>query len=220
MTNRELLEQYIPLVDFLGNAMGPFTEVALNDVSTPYKAVMAIYNGHLSGRTVGSPATDYSINVLHSDEYRDHNYAVRYKAQANGKTFLSSTYYIKNPQGDLIGLLCINTDISPARDLLTSIDRFMESTNLSPFFNKVSTEEPPQENLNTPIASLAKSIILKTVEKYGVSPERMTREEKIMVVQELSNQGVAGIKGSVSEIAKQLCLSESTVYRYLSLKNS
>ena len=34
------------------------------------------------------------------------------------------------------------------------------------------------------------------------------------------DQGIADIKGAVSEIARQLCLSESTVYRYLSLKSN
>lgn len=46
----------------------------------------------------------------------------------------------------------------------------------------------------------------------------MTRQEKMEIVWELTNQGIPRMKGAISEIAKQLELSESTVYRYISLK--
>lgn len=48
----------------------------------------------------------------------------------------------------------------------------------------------------------------------------MTRQEKMEIVWELANQGIPRMKGAISEIAKQLELSESTVYRYISLKEN
>ena len=49
----------------------------------------------------------------------------------------------------------------------------------------------------------------------------MTRgEDGIRSSGSCSDQGIADIKGAVSEIARQLCLSESTVYRCLALKSN
>lgn len=217
MSNEEILAQYIPLVEFLGSAMGPFTEVVLNDLSNPQKAVIAIKNGHLSGRTIGSSATDFAVSILMSDDYKSNDYAVHYKGTANGKIFVSSTYYIKNPDGELIGMLCINTDTSVAQDYFNFTKRFLSGMNFESVISGSHVEGSIEENLNTPISALASSIIMKTCEKYGIPPERMTREEKMEIVRELSKQGVAGIKGAVAEIARQLSLSESTVYRYIAL---
>lgn len=46
-------------------------------------------------------------------------------------------------------------------------------------------------------------------------PERMTREEKGTVIRNLMNAGIHQMKGAVVEIARQLHLSEPTVYRYI-----
>lgn len=55
------LEQYIPLVDFLGQAMGPNTEIVLHDLDVPDKSIIAIANGHISGRELGGPVTDFAL---------------------------------------------------------------------------------------------------------------------------------------------------------------
>lgn len=219
MTNQEILSIFIPLVEFIGTAMGPSTEVVLNDLSSPTRAVIAIHNGHLSGRSIGSPTTDFALDVLHSHKYETSSYAANYKSTANGKRFVSSSYFINNPSGKLIGMLCINTDETSAQEFFLAAKRLLSSTPFATMIDEKAAESHFEENLNTPIASLASSVISKTCEKYGVSPERMTRKEKMEIVQELSEQGVAEVKGSVSEIARQLDLSESTVYRYIAMKN-
>ena len=217
MTNSELLQIYIPMVDFLGNALGTNTEVVLNDLSRPASSVIAIKNGELSGRQVGSSLTDFALNIKNSGKYVDKNYAVHYKATANGKTFLSSSYYIKNSKNELIGMLCLNTDTTDAKDFIKTAQRFMEKMNFAALIS-TTEEKNSEENLNTPINSLVKLLIEKELAKYSIPPSRMTREEKIEIVQELSAQGVTSIKGSIAEIAQQLQLSDSTVYRYVNKK--
>jgi predicted transcriptional regulator YheO len=46
----------------------------------------------------------------------------------------------------------------------------------------------------------------------------MSRQEKINIVKQLNEQGILTMKGAVSEIARQLFVSEPTVYRYLNHK--
>ena len=61
-----------------------------------------------SGRSIGSSLTDFALQVKSNKEYETQDYLVNYRAKAQGKEFVASTYYIKN-KGRLIGMLCLNT---------------------------------------------------------------------------------------------------------------
>ena len=222
MTNEEVLNLFIPFVDFLGAVLGENTEVVLHNVACPEHAVVAIQHEFHSGRKVGSSLTDFAFHVKNSKEYEKNDYLVNYRAQAKGKEFTASTFYIKN-HGQLIGMLCLNTNTSAVHDFVEITNKFIQTLHIgAPGLNINSVPEENnsiQENLDTPIVSLAKSTIAKTIADSNIPPERMTRKEKIEIVWELADQGIHRMKGAISEIARQLKLSESTVYRYISLKN-
>lgn len=222
MTDSEILNLFIPFVDFLGQVLGENTEVVLHDVSCPEHSVVAIRHGFHSGRTVGSSLTDFAFRVKNNKEYENHDYLINYRAKAKGNDFIASTYYIKN-EGRLIGMLCLNTNTTASRDFIQSAARFFETLPMGgcSFLadNTPDGHGYSEENLDIPIVSLAESIIAKTIADSNISPERMTRAEKMQIVWELADQGIPRMKGAVSEIAKQLKLSESTVYRYISQKS-
>lgn len=218
MTNKEIFNLFIPLVDFLGEVMGENTEILLHDLSKPDNSVIAIAHGFHSGRTIGSPATDLAINIQNSESYKKEPYLTHYRAISKGKPYLSSTYYIKN--GDkLIGMLCFNTDIQPAQNFADAMKKFMKAANLGAFVDETPDTSAIRESLDAPIASLAESIISKTILDSGIAPERMNRKEKMQIVWTLTEQDIPRMKGAVAEIAKQLQLSESTVYRYISQRD-
>lgn len=219
MTDKELLNMYIPIVDFLAKALGPSTEVVLNDCSQPACSVVAISNSQ-SGRKPGSPITDYGMNVIRSGEYEGKDYDLHYKGRAYGKDFISSTFYIKAEDGRLVGMLCLNTDMSSAENLISAATKFMEDIRFGSLITGGVHSQPPLENLDTSLTTLIDPLISRTIEKYGNDPVHMTQEEKIAIVQELASQGVSSIKGGVAEIASRLQISESTVYRYLKRKDS
>lgn len=219
MNDPKLIRAYIPLVSFLGSVLGSNAEVVLHNCECPNKSVIAIANGHLSGRKVGSPITDFALSFIMNGQYKEHDFISNYRAKANGKVFSSSTFFIKDGDGNLIGMLCINKDLSAAKNCLNTLSSFLDSINMGIALNTGSTETI-QENLDMPIDSLASSIVQKTVNSYNISPERLTREEKRKIVQELDEQGISKIKGGVSEIARLLEISESTVYRYINQKDS
>lgn len=218
MTDKDILNLYLPLVDFLADALGPSTEVVLNDCSKLASSVIAIRNNHHSGRKLGSPITDYAMSVIRSGEYKNKNYDIHYKGKANEKDFISSSFYIKNPSGKLVGMLCLNTDTGCAEHLLDATRKLLESMNFGMLLTPPESQLPATENLDTSLTTLINPLITKTIEKYGHDPSRMTREEKMEIVRELSQQGVSSVKGGVAEIALQLKISESTVYRYLNKK--
>lgn len=213
MKDQEILKKYIPMVDFIADICGSNYEVVLHDVSQPETSVIAIRNNENSGRNIGSPMTDLAIQIMESGKYKENDYIANYRGVGNGKEFLSSTYFIKN--GDrLIGMLCINNDFSSIENLKESLQAFLNHLpKKSP-----AADEGYHENLGSPVVSLVYSIIEKTINELHVSPKRMSMDEKIQVVHKLNDQGILMLKGAVSEIAKQMNISEPTVYRYLNRK--
>ena len=64
------LQAYVTLVDFLAEFMGENTEVVLHDMTDWHHSVIAIRNGHISGRKVGDPITETNLRILRSEVHK------------------------------------------------------------------------------------------------------------------------------------------------------
>lgn len=211
------LAPYIPLVEFLGKAMGPHCEVVLHDVSSPENSIIAIANGHVSGRSVGGPLTDLVLKVM-KDGLRGHqpfiaNYSARLK---NNATCRSGSYFIKDADDQIIGVLCVNLDISKLVETRKFIDELIgvpepATSPATPIAETIDVFE----NLPESIDDVLNAIIDKVLKEFPVSPERMSVEEKMDVVKRSNEHGLFLLKGGLSELAKRMQLSEATIYRYL-----
>ncbi len=88
-------------------------EVVVHDLSQhPDHTIVAIENGHVSGRKVGDGASNVVLERMeHQDrEAQDHlSYLTR---TPDGKILKSSTIYIRNSRGKVTAILAINFDIS------------------------------------------------------------------------------------------------------------
>ena len=209
MTDQEILNLYRPMVKFLASFCGPSCEVVLHDVSSPNDSVIEIENGWHSGRTVGSPLTDLSYKIIEDGEYKTHDFYANYNGSGKGKNFISSTYFIKN-ENRLIGLLCINRDTSVMKELNTVFEKMKQQYNLSDL-----SDEGVQESLDMPIPQLMQNMVASSIDECGIAIDHMTINDKVGIVHRLMEQGVTSLKGSISEIARQLNISEPTVYRYM-----
>ncbi|MCX8647024.1 transcriptional regulator [Bifidobacterium sp. B4107] len=110
------LRPFIPLVDFLGEILGPNAEVVLQSVKDFSHSVVAIANGHLSGRTIGSPATDLVLRIWQNHKYEQRDYLTHYTGYTiQGHPMVSSTFFLRDARGRVIGFLCINFDNSAFR---------------------------------------------------------------------------------------------------------
>ena len=64
----DILNYYIELVEFIGLTIGPDYELALYDLRNDDKSVIAIANGHITGRSVGAPLTDAALKAIQQKE--------------------------------------------------------------------------------------------------------------------------------------------------------
>ena len=229
MMNHVLLEHYVRLTEFLGRVLGPDYEVALHDLTDKNKSIIAIANNHVSGREIGAPMTNVGLQIIADKSYQSSHYRLHYRGVAeNGKILRSSTLFIQDENGELIGLLCINFDGSRYHELsdrllgLCHPDAFVE-TNFQ--FDEVRTREIRAEdmangelieNLQSTISGVAGGAVSEVLGEMGVAADRLTQEEKTAVVGELNARGVFLLKGAVKEVAEALHCSQASVYRYLS----
>ena len=78
--DREMKRHYTLLVDFLGKILGPDYEVALHELLDDSNEIIAIANGELTGRHLGSPLSNKMLEFLTSRLYETQDYVLRLKA--------------------------------------------------------------------------------------------------------------------------------------------
>ena len=224
-----ILEPYKILVEFLGQALGSDYEVVLQDLSSESKSIIAIANGHISVRSVGSPLTNAALQMLSSRLYESRDYLANYKGIAeNGHILRSSTMFIKDESGIPIGMLCINFDDSRYNDLhekLLSVIHPASFRGNTPVFQKtlsVSQTEAPEESVQITesfpmdINSLMQKIFEDCTAALTTPVDRLNQLERKEIVSKLNEQGLFKLKGAISFVAKKFSCSTATVYRYLS----
>lgn len=229
--DRQFVESFKPLVEFLGKVCGPMTEIALHDTAEPDNSIIAIANGDVSGRQVGSPATDFMLRILHRGLAEERDYVAGYAGHSDKKDreLVSSTYFIRR-RGRIVGMLCINTDQSAWEEFLTAtqalqryfpldttgqIHKWMEARP-----QKIEHDEadrPVQENLSASVDGMGERVIAAMVAKTGRQPDHFDSSERLSIIRDLDESGYFMLKGAISVIARRLGLADSSIYRYLHL---
>ena len=204
------LDSYKDLVLFLGKALGNHCEIALLDCEK--SEIVAISNGHISGRSVGAPITDLAKRIIECEEWKHSDYAVNYSGYtSDGRLLRSSSYFIKHDE-HLLGMLCINVDTTDYQQISQMALALGGLTASAP--NLIGTAYMEHENFMDNIADTITQVMR---ERYGDNvPKRFDQEERMEIIFRLSERGVFTVRGSVGRVAKLLGCSEPSVYRYLS----
>lgn len=208
-----ILQQLMPLVDGIAETFGEHCEVVLHDLSNPSKSIIKVANGHITGRDVGVPLTDLGLLLYEKvKDDKDSNLFVGYRTRTKkGLELKSTTLFIRNSRGKIIGSLCINIDITSylsARNILDSICEIRDYTfesgdNVSP--------EKFHQNLDTLIHDLLEG----SINKIGKPISYMDKEDKIRIVRDLKEKGFFLIKGSLKKLSSAIGVSLPTIYKYL-----
>ena len=212
-----VLQNYIPFVHFLGQAMGPNCEVVLHDLTNPENAIIAIANGHVSGRKIGGPTTDLVLKVMKEGLEGEKSFIANYNARIkNNGICRSSSFFIRDDSNKIVGVLCVNLDISKFVEAKKLLDNLI-SCEVQPCLPAKSTADVMDvfEDLHSSIEDVLTAIIDNVLNKYEVTPDRLSLEEKIDVVRRLNENGLFLLKGGLNELARRMQVSEPTLYRYL-----
>ena len=185
---------------------GPNCEVVVHDLSQhPDHTIVAIENGHVSGRKVGDGASNVVLERMeHQDrEAQDHlSYLTR---TPDGKVLKSSTIYIRNSRGKVTAILAINFDISALMMAAGAVRDF------------IAVREPqqtePEKIVN--INNVLEELIQQSVALVGKPAALMNKEDKIKAIRFLNENGAFLVTRSGEKVAKYFGISKYTLYSYL-----
>lgn len=209
-----LIEQYKKIAKFLAACLGKDYEVAIHEIKNDELKLVCLENGDISKRTINAPLSELALRFISDEKYKNSDYEVNYKGLSGDNVLRSSTFFIKNDKGKLIGLLCINFNIGHINKSIKKIN-----DELKELFDIVDTnnyvEETNVEYFTEDISNVISNIIEPIIRKKNLPVARLNFDEKMLLIEELKKQGVFLLKGAVSEAAIQLHSSEASIYRYL-----
>lgn len=195
--------------ELIVNHFGDDCEVVIHDLTREYdNTIVAIWNGHVTGRKVGGSGTNTGLEILRgSVEVKDkYNYLNTTK---DGKILRSSSKYFKDENGKVVGSICINIDITNLLEIQKYINKFVEPV----------IKEDSKEIFTSNIDELLDTIMKEAVNNTGKKLEELNKEDKIAVVAYLDKKGAFLIKKSVERLADFLGISRFTIYNYLNAKH-
>ena len=190
----------------IAKQFGPDCEVVIHDLTLPYdQTVVFIENGHVTGRKVGDAGTNIGLEVLRgtaecSDAFNYINHS------KGGRILRSSSKYFRDADGNVVGSLCINYDMT---DLILAQRSLQNAANLPP-----STEV--KENFTATVDELLDLLMQDTVQLIGKPVNLMTKEDKVFAINHLDKKGAFLIKKSVDTVSAFFGISKFTLYNYLS----
>jgi len=207
----QILESFRPVIHAIAAAGGPGCEVVLHDLSAPEpdlgSTIVAIENGHVTGREVGGPSTSLGAEVLHNQD-ADHN-AFGYRGlTSDGREVRCSSVYFRNPQGRIIAALCINFDVSTIAQAKGLLEGLLPD-------NAPEPAQAPNEFIGRDLVAVMDAMVSQAIREIGKSVDRMTRDEKITILSRLDAQGVLQMRKGVENVAARLGISRVTAYSYL-----
>ncbi len=201
------LDDVKSILKSLANHFGDECEIVLHDFSQGFDtSVVAIENGHVTGRTLGSSITTSGLEALsgNPDKIGEgiYNY---FSTTKDGKLIRSSTAVLRRADGTIRGSVCINQDITRyrmAEDLLRSVtrsDAYHDSHEV--FFQNVD--------------QLLDHYIIECAASIGRQPSAMNKEELQRAIQFLDKKGVFRITKAGEKVCAAFGITKYQLYRKL-----
>ena len=196
----------------LASVIGRNTEILLHDLTCPERSVVAIANGHISGRHVGSPVLggpeqDKGYEAVMAAAAASHGsepvVIPDYPTLANGRSLRSATVVYRDSNGQPFASLCINTDLTGLNAAQTFLEQFQ------PLAQPMGEAESEPADMEV----LMSEIIQASIGQIGLG--KMNKKAKVEAVRVMQERGLFIVKGGVEKAATALGVTRFTVYNYL-----
>ena len=206
-----LMPFWIQLAQGITGHFGDNCEVVIHDLTEDEEhTIVFIENGHVSGRKVGdgSSRVVFEARSKKPEELRDR---INYLTQTeNGRVLKSSTIYIRDTEGKVVGIFAINYDITN----LMMADFTLKSLITA----KNDSNEP--EKITKGVNGLLHELIEESVKLVNKPVSQMNREDKIRAIKFLQDKGAFLITKSGDKVSKYFGISKFTLYNYIDVKEN
>ena len=207
MLSASTLQFLFQLAKGISRQFGPNCEVVVHDLDSndPNSSIVAIENGHVTGRKVGDGPSHVVLEALRSggENLTDHlSYLTRTK---DGKILKSSTIYVRDDDGEAIGIFAINYDIT----LMLAMEENLKQ------FTATDQDQREPERISRNVGDLLDELIEQSVKIVGKPVALMTKEDKVKAIQFLNETGAFLITKSGDKVCRFFGISKYTLYSYI-----
>ncbi len=206
MLEASTLQFLFKLAKGIAKQFGPNCEVVVHDLGTndPNSSIVAIENGHVTGRKVGDGPSHVVLEALNGGKEKGDHLSYLTKTK-DGKILKSTTIYIRDDDGEALGIFSINYDIT----LMLAMEETLRQ------FTAAEQEEREPEPIARNVADLLGELIEQSVKLVGKPVALMNKEDKVKAIQFLNDTGAFLITKSGDKVCKFFGISKYTLYSYI-----
>ncbi len=206
--NQWIFEYLTRLADGIVAVLGPQCEVVVHDLEDLQHSVVAVA-GNLTGRCPGSPVPDLSFTPEELETTRTD--LLNYRTMSGGRAFQTSTVWLRDHEGKIIGAVCINVDYSGLQQARDVLNRLAAPAD-------VATAPVVETTFARDLDELIDRSIDQFLEQEQISSlEEAGRQARLRLIQALDRRGLFKIRGAAEKLADLLHLSRASIYNYRSI---
>lgn len=193
---------YLTIAKAISSLLHPLAEVVIHDLKTD--TIHSIFNP-ISKREAGDPSYLERFDFSHKNE--NDIIGPYSKLNFDGRTLKSISMVLKKGK-KIIGLLCINMDISAFAKHQTLLNQLLtiESSAVTQE-QETLFKDDLYEKINTFVQAYCR--------EHCLSFDALRKEDKQALIFQLKEEGALKAKNATNYIAKTLNISRATVYNYL-----
>ena len=188
---------------------GTDCEVVVHDLSRNVEqSIVAIENGHITGRQLGDGASSVVLEQIRSHDSQPTDHLAYLTRTPDGKILKSSTLYVRNNRGKVGAILAINYDISKMMIVQDAVKNLVSTGSSAP--------SEPEKIVN--VKDLLEDLIEQSVTLVGKPVALMTKDDKVRAIQFLNQNGAFLVTKAGDKISKYFSISKYTLYSYIDNK--
>ena len=202
MNDHELVSLVKRIAEGIANTFGNNCEVEICDLNHPDSTIIAIHNGHVSGRKLGDSISTLGIKILRENQPYTED-LIGYRSNTpDGKIIKSSSIFIKSGKVNIcLGINIDCTYLSLAQSTIASM---------------ISIDEGVCDELYSLSSNdFLEQVISEAFDLVGKPPALMDKSDRIRIVEHLDERGALFMQKGVVTIAEKLNVSRYTIYNYL-----
>ena len=186
----------------IATMFGPSCETLVHDMTRPGHPVLAIYNGTVTGREVGSTADIFGdIGDYDESVYEKKDYVNQLVLSRDGRMLKSTTFNV------------VGEDYHFALGLNVDITHMVRATQMLSELTATSGEL--QQTLMQDSRSQLEELLRECISAVGKEPDVMKKTDRMRIIRMLYKRRAFTYQKSVAIVAERLNVSRYTVYKYM-----
>lgn len=201
------LKLCVQLAKGIAQQFGSNCEVVVHDLCKRKldNSIVAIENGHVSGRRVGDGPSHVVLEALEADPSKLEDRLAYLTKTDTGKILKSSTIFVRNSDNVPVAIFAINYDIT----MMRAVEDVLHG-----FTMPKEPDKTPEVIIHN-VTDVLEELIRQAVKIVDKPVSLMTKEDKVRAIRFLNDSGAFLITKSGPRVCNYFGISKYTLYSYI-----